>query len=116
MEKSKIPTVKFEVGTTEKFEVEAYKWLTQEEDDRYNDILMGNKEFEFDVEANKDNEKSSTPKTTMSISMSKLADSRKFLIETMCVNLKWEDFNVLQQPVREEIQQKLEAVRTPGKK
>jgi hypothetical protein len=75
MEKN-IPTTKVQVGDKE---VEIYQWLTQDELDKSNSILMGDMEVKVtDVEEMK-----------VAVTMDKMAEWKKFKISSLVKNFTW---------------------------
>ena len=84
MEKQ-IPTVEVDI---EGEKVLLYQWLSQEEEDKFNTILLG--DFEVNEKQLKE---MSTGKSEMKISMSKVAESNKFLMQSLVKSPTWEIIN-----------------------
>ena len=106
MDKTGIPTEVIKIGDRE---IGVYKWFTAEEDAEYNRLLMGDKEFDISEESlKKGNMKAS-------FSFSSVAKASKYLVEHICVDLKWEEYNILSPSLRQELVDKINKVRE-GKK
>ena len=112
MDKSKVPTRDIVLGTgEEQVKVKVYKWLIQEEDDQYQTILVG-ESMDLDMESG--DKTANTIRTK--IGFSSYAAARKYLVETMCINLSWDDFNILSPDMRDELFTKLDVLRVIKKK
>lgn len=108
MDKSKIPTKELLIGKGEdRVKVKIYKWLTQDEESEYQNIVVGSNEFE--IGDNTDGVKATVP-------FANIAKANKFLIESMCVSIKWEEYNVWSPETREELLEKLNVIRNIKKK
>lgn len=106
MDKSGIPIHKV---TIEDREISVYKWLTAEEDDEYRLLLMGDKEFDISEELIKEGKLKTT------LSMDGVAKANRFLIEHMCVDLKWEEYNVWNPDKRSLLLEEINKVREAKK-
>jgi len=106
MDKSGIPTEKIKIGERE---ISIYKWFTAEEEGNYNLLLMGDQEFDVSEETLK----KGNLKTTLSFSS--VAKASKYLIEHICVDLKWEEYNILSPKARKEVVDKINKVREEKK-
>jgi len=102
MEKN-IPTVEVEIGDKK---VSLYQWLTQEEEDKYNAIMLG--DIQFDAQQLKKAEKG---EMDMKVSMAKIADSNKFLIQSICTT-PWEEVNSWKPTLRAELLTKIQELRS----
>lgn len=109
-----VPTKKIFIGEgKDKIEVEVRKFLTQEQEDQHQSILMGDQDIDVDVNDKKD---SGSEKMTIKVNMSNTNAARKYLVETMLVSHKWEDFNVWEPVLREDLLKQIEILRGIEKK
>lgn len=92
MDKSKIPTTKIKLGDRE---IEVYQWMTQEEEDQYLNTLTGDKEMSLSSEME------------MQTSYSTLAKARNFMVQTLCKDFTFEEFNILSPDLRKELDAEL---------
>lgn len=94
MDKSKIPTREIAIGTDDQpLSVKVYEWLTQDEEDERLKLLTGDQEL--DIEDSTDKQASPDANVKMKIKMSNLAAVKRHLVEHMCVELKWDAFNIM---------------------
>lgn len=101
MDKSAIPTVKIKIGEKEdQKEIELYQWLTQQEDDEYQNILTGGEKLELSS--------SDTDSIKFSATIANVTSARNYLVEHYCINLKPEEFNVMNPALRSELAEKIQ--------
>lgn len=93
----KVPGLK--VANVER-ELEVYEWLTQDEEDRKEQITLGDRAYE--VEHGKE------MTVTVSVTAEKMAELRRFKVEALCRNLTWEEFSIQPPKVRDAITEILE--------
>lgn len=86
-------------GTEDERSFKMYQWLTQEEHDQYQSILLADRDMEVSGDGK---QKMSIPATTM-------AQGRKFLVETLCIDLSWDEFNYMRPDLRDEVLDKIDA-------
>lgn len=92
--KENIPTRKITVGKGEEAkEIEIYEWMTQDEENEYQGLLFG--ETEADESTLKSGE--------FRVKLKNLLTTNKFLVEHLCKDLKWEDFNTWNPELRAEV-------------
>lgn len=100
MDKSKIPTTKFTLSNG--FELDIYDFFTQSEEAKQLIILSGNQELNVDS--------SGTDEFKMRVTPERIQDLVKFKVESLCVNLKWDDFDVMSPKLRKEVLDNIEVV------
>jgi hypothetical protein len=91
-------------------DIEVYEWLTQDEEDKYNNIIMGTEDIDVSGDGVEGNN------ISIKVSAVKLSDARKFLVESLCASLTWDEYNVRSPKFREELFRKISDVRTGKKK
>lgn len=97
-----IPTIEVEIGKGEDLKkVSLYQWMTQEEEDKYNTILVGDKEY-TQAEYAKMEE--------IGIPLQRLNESNTFLMQSMCA-IPWEEVNLWKPKLRSELLEKIQEVR-----
>jgi hypothetical protein len=103
-----IPTVKINIGKDETLkEVEVYQWLTVEEEEKKNEILLSNNEL--DLSSYTGGKKKEIPLT---IKINSLAKVNKYLIEAMCKNVTVDEYNIMNPVLRNELVEKVNEVYT----
>jgi hypothetical protein len=106
MEGKKVPTVEIEIGKGEDVKkVSLYQWLTQEEEDKYNSIMLGDIELDATQLAN-----AQKGEMNMKVSLARVADSNKYLMQCMTVN-PWEEVNNWKPSMRTELLNKIQEIR-----
>lgn len=101
MDKTKIPTKKITIGKGEQAkELEIREYLTQEQEDKRMNIMMGNKEVAI----------TAGQEVTFMTKFSAISDARNYLVENLCVDLSVDEFNVLRPNLRKELVVILEAL------
>jgi hypothetical protein len=102
MEGKTVPTIEVEIGKGEESKkVLLYQWLTQEEEDKYNAILIGDKEYTQDEY---------TKMETIGIPIARLNESNTYLMQSMCAT-SWEDINSWRPSLRNELMNKIQEIR-----
>jgi hypothetical protein len=96
MEKN-IPTTKIQIGDKE---VEIYQWMTQDELDKSNSILMGN--IEVDT--------GGASEVKVSVTMDKMAEWKRFKISSLVKNFKWEQISEWKPKERDLLSDKIDEV------
>lgn len=99
MEKN-IPTIEVTIGDKT---VILYQWLTQEEENKLNAVLVG------DIEIDSNQVKKSEIK--VKVSMDKIGQSNKILIQSMCKSHTWEQVNEWRPSERSSLIDKINEVR-----
>ncbi len=104
MEK-KVPTVEVEIGKGEDLKkILLYQWMTQEEEDKYNAILLGDKEYTQD-------EYKEMSESGGRVSLVRANEAKRYLIEIFSVT-PWEEVNAWKPSLRNEIEEKIEEIRS----
>lgn len=108
MDKSKIPTKEITVGKDDNLRtIKIYEWLTQDEEDERMRIMMGDQEVDVD-EASSNADGKGEAKIKMKMKYDGVAQARKYLVEHMCVDLEWAEFNAMNPTYRADILSELE--------
>jgi hypothetical protein len=81
-------------------EVEYYKWLTQDEEDQYLKLTLGDNKIDTTDE-----------QMTVMLGAEQLVESRKFLVESLLKNMEYSVFSALAPQDRKVIQEALGEVR-----
>lgn len=90
MDKSKIPTEKFIIEDEEqKIDIEMYKWMTQEEEDTFDNLRIGNRSL------------GSEEKFTIPYSVA--IEARNYRLKALLISPKFEDLNIMSPSIREKI-------------
>lgn len=112
MDKSQIPSKSYTFGEGEYVkEVKLYEWITQDEEDKYQSILMG--EAEINTDTAEDIKKGK--KYSISITVNQVSEARKHLIASYLCEMNIEEFNVLSPTVRAGIGDKVEEIHSKKK-
>lgn len=110
MDKSRIPTKEIKVGGDDNPKtVKVYEWLTQSEEDERSAIFMGEQEITVDDDSSTKGKKSAKDNIKLKVDINKVAKARKFLVEHMCVDLKWEEFDLWSPADRSQLLEALES-------
>ena len=111
-DKSKIPTSEIVVGSgNDKVTINIYRWLTQSEEEERQRILVGDQKMTMTADeaqgAEDKIEQRVKRQITIEISTSSVLKHNKFLVEHLCENLNYEDFEVWHPSMRAELITKL---------
>lgn len=101
-----IPTKKLVI---EEEEIVVRSYLTQQQEDEYNSLLLGDQDIDVSDSGSNDG-------ISMRFKTSQLASARKFLIESLCVDLTWEEYNTRSPQFRQELFKQLGEIQNPKKK
>jgi len=105
MEKQ-IPTIEVEIGKGEDLKkVVLYQWLTQEEEDKYNSIMLGDLELD-PAQLNK----ASKGEIQMKVSLQRVGESNRFLMQSLC-KTSWEEINSWKPSIRTDLLEKIREIR-----
>lgn len=99
MEK-KIPTTILEIGE-DKLKVEVYQWLSQEEEDEYNSILIGSKAIETNTKAKE---------LSFSVSYSDVLKANSYRLKTLLKSPSWDEVSQWSPDLRKELNDKVTEV------
>lgn len=96
--KDKIPTIKLTVGNDEyKYEAELYKWLTQEEEDSFQEKL-GINDMEQDVSS-----LNSSSDFVLKVTIRKLNEANEHRLKCLLKNPTYEEYNTWNPEARDEL-------------
>lgn len=102
-----IPTIEIEIGKGEDLKkVLLYQWLTQEEEDQYNAIMLGDLQI-----SQEQMDAAARGELGFNVSLKKISESNKFLIESMCTT-PWDQINSWKPSLRQELVSKIQEMRS----
>ena len=96
-----IPTVEVDI---EGEKVTLYQWLTQEEEDKLNGVMLG----DLDI----DPSQAKKGDLKIKLSVAKLGESNKLLVEFLCKSHKWETVNSWKPSMRAKLLEEINSIRS----
>ena len=109
MEKYEIPTTEVTIGEGEEAKkVLLYQWLTQDQTSQYRNLIM-NKPLDM---AEIQRAKKAGKEIELTVTMESLDKAKKVLIESLCKDLSWEEYNSWRPNHRQELYE--EALKNVG--
>lgn len=117
MDKSQIPTKSYTFGEGEYVkEVSIYEWITQQEEDEYQEILLGDQQIGSDVAQKLDskNKENTGNEFKFSLSIKNVNKAKDYLVKAYLASNAGE-YDIMRPDVRLAISQKIEEIHSKKK-
>lgn len=105
---SNIPTIEIDIGKgNEKLTIKIYKWLSQDSENEYMSILAG----DTGIDTSQDLEDTKNLKVgifKVKASLKNIYKAQQYLLKNILIIPTYEEFNVMQPSVREEISRRVD--------